>query len=38
MSTTNQVPFIAQVPVNHTVGYEKIKYMLYQGLYITNLD
>jgi hypothetical protein len=24
--------------VNRTVGYEMIKYLLYQGLYNTNLD
>jgi hypothetical protein len=38
MSTTNQVPFIAQVSLYHSVGYERVKYLLYQGLYNTNLD
>jgi hypothetical protein len=38
MSTTNQDPFIAQISVLHTVGYERIKYLLCQELYTTNQD
>jgi hypothetical protein len=38
MSTTNQDPFIAQVLVLHAVGYERINYLLCQGLYTANQD
>ena len=38
MLITNQVPFIAQCRLYHTVGYESVKYLLYQELYNTNLD
>jgi hypothetical protein len=38
MSTTNQDPFIAQVSVPHTIGYERIKNLLSQWLYTMNLD
>jgi len=38
VSITNQDPFIAQVSVLHVVGYERIKYLLCQGLYTTNQD
>ena len=37
MSTTNQDPFIAHVLIIHTLVYERIKYLLCQGLYTTNL-
>jgi hypothetical protein len=38
MFTTNRVPFIAQMSVIHTVGYERIMYLLCQRLYTMNLD
>jgi len=39
MVTTNQAPFIAQVLViSYGLGYESVKYLLYQGLYNINLD
>jgi hypothetical protein len=39
MLTTNQVPFIAQVSIiPYSMGYESVKYLLYQVLYNINLD
>jgi hypothetical protein len=39
MLTTNQVSFIAQVSVIlYSMGYESVKYLLYQVLYNINLD
>jgi len=37
MLTINRDPFLAYVSVIHTVGYKRIKYLLYQGLYTRNL-
>jgi hypothetical protein len=38
MSIKNQDPFILQVSILYVVGYERIKYLLCQGLYTMNQD
>ena len=37
MLTINRYPFLAYVLVIHTVDYKRIKYLLCQGLFTTNL-